>query len=74
MKLPSKVYDTLKWLCLIGLPSLTTCAAIVLKVWHICDENTINAIVTTSTAIATCLGGLIGISSINYKDGDKDGR
>lgn len=71
MKLNDKAYNILKWICLIALPSLTTCAAVILKVWNICDESTITAIVTTSSAVATCIGGLIGISAVNYSKEDK---
>lgn len=65
MKLNDKLYNVLKWLCLIGIPSLTTLATVILKVWNICDDATITAIATTSSAVATCIGGLIGISAIN---------
>lgn len=70
MKLNNKWYNFLKWLCIIAIPSLTTLASVVLKVWNIVPDETITAIVTTSSAVATCIGALIGISSINYK-GDK---
>lgn len=67
MRLNSKVYDVLKWICLIAIPSLTTLAAVVLKTWNLCSVDVINAIVTTSTAVAACIGGLIGISTIEYE-------
>ena len=73
MKLPDKVYNWLKWLCLIALPALATFYGVIGKVW---DLPHTAEIVTTITAVATLIGALIGVSTISYnkqKDGDVDG-
>ena len=73
MKLPDKVYNWLKWLCLIALPALATFYGVIGKVW---DLPHTAEIVTTITAVATLIGALIGVSTISYnkeKGGDSDG-
>lgn len=64
--LNDKAYQILKWVAIVLLPSLTTFVAVILKVWKIVDDSTINAIVTSMTALSTLIGGLIGVSTINY--------
>lgn len=63
MQLPSKVYDFLKWFCLIALPALSVLIAVVFKVWDIPYSIQIT---TTINAIAVFIGSLIGVSQINY--------
>lgn len=63
MQLPSKVYDFLKWFCLIALPALSVLVAVVFKVW---DIPYVVQITTTINAIAVFIGSLIGVSQINY--------
>lgn len=63
MQLPSKVYDFLKWFCLIALPALSVLVAVVFKVW---DIPYVVQITTTINAIAVFIGSLIGVSHINY--------
>lgn len=72
MKLNSKIYDVLKWICIVFIPALTTLASVVLKVWNLATPETITAIVTTATAVDTFLGALIGVSSINYNKENKN--
>jgi len=66
MKLPSKVYDVLKWLVLIVIPALTTFYAVLDKVfgWGYSDIVT-----TISAAACACLGAIIGISTAEYNKG-----
>lgn len=64
MKLPSKVYDVLKWLVVIVIPALTTFYAVL-------DTRVFNwgyaeAVTTISAALCTCLGVIIGISTAEY--------
>ena len=64
MKFPNKVYDLLKWLCIIVFPALATLYAVLAKIWGFPFETQIPA---TITAIATFIGALVGVSSLNYK-------
>lgn len=59
MKLSNKMYDVLKWVCLIGIP--TFCIAYK-SLGLPYGEEVCNVV----TAIAALLGAMIGISCINY--------
>lgn len=63
MKLTNKIYDVLKWVCLIGLPALSALYFSVASVWHLPYSGEVTG---TIAAIGTFLGGLIGISTMNY--------
>lgn len=65
MILPDKVYDALKWICLICLPALATFYGVISKIW---DLPYGTEICSTITAIATLIGALIGVSHVNYYD------
>lgn len=65
--LNDKIYEILKWLALIALPAVATLVSVVLPLWNLCDEATVTAIVGTITAVATCLGTLLGVSTIKYR-------
>ncbi len=67
----NKTYDTLKWLCIIAFPALATLYAVVAKIWGLPFETQIPA---TITAIATFIGALLGVSSVNYKKENRDGE
>ena len=63
MKIPDKLYDVLKWLVLIVIPSLTTFYVVLDKIfgWGY------GAVVTTiSAAACACIGSIIGISTAEY--------
>lgn len=64
--LDNKVYDVLKWVAMIALPAVATLISVVLPLWDVCDEATVTAVVGTITAFSTCLGTLLGVSTINY--------
>ena len=64
MKLNNKVYDCLKWICIICLPALAVFYFTLAKIWGLPYEAEIPA---TINAIAVLIGALIGISHINYK-------
>jgi polyferredoxin len=68
MKLPNKVYDVLKYVCLIFAPALITLISTIFALYHIDGAEVVCG---TIAAIATFVGALIGISSINYNKGDK---
>lgn len=65
--LDNKIYDILKWIALIALPALATLISVILPLWNICDEGTINAVVGTITAVGTFLGTLLGVSTMKYR-------
>lgn len=62
MKLPDKVYDVLKWICLIALPALAVLYFTLAKIWGLPYGAEIPA---TINAIDVFLGALIGISHIS---------
>lgn len=68
MKLPDKVYDILKWICLIALPALAVLYAVLAKIWELPYGAEIPA---TINAVAVFIGSLIGISHINIKKEDE---
>lgn len=60
MRLPDKVYDILKWICLIVLPACGTLYFALSGIWGFPYGE---QIVGTLTAIDTFLGALIGVSA-----------
>lgn len=64
MILPDKVYNVLKWICIILLPALATLWFALGKIWGFPYLAEIEA---TIVAIDTFLGAVLGISAINYK-------
>ena len=65
MKFPDKLYQVLKWLCLIALPAIDTFLLAVLPVLGV-GESKVTVIVTIISAAATLIGALIGISTKAY--------
>ena len=63
--LPSKVYDILKWVCIIALPAVSTLYAGLCAVWKMPYANEIPQ---TITLIATFLGVLLGVSKASYNE------
>lgn len=63
MKLPSKLYDCLKWICLIALPALSWAYSELSNIWGLPFGTEIPK---TITIIATFLGILIGVSTYKY--------
>lgn len=64
MKLNDKLYDVLKWVCMIVSPALCTLLVTLTSLWGWAIP--IEAIVGTITAVTTFIGVLIGISTYNY--------
>lgn len=62
--LPNKVYDILKWVCIIMLPASAVLVQAICKIWNLPFGT---EIATTITAIATFLGALLMISNANYQ-------
>lgn len=67
----NRVYDVLKYICLIGLPALATLVAALGAIWGIphCEQ-----VVLTINAVALFIGALIGVSSAQYKKSHEDGN
>lgn len=63
-KLPDKVYNCLKWICLIALPALSVLYFTLAKIWGLPYEAEIPA---TINAVAVFIGSLIGISHLAIK-------
>ncbi len=59
----NKMYDTLKWVAQYLLPALGTLYFTLAQVWGLPFGE---QIVGTVTAVDTCLGVLLGISSVQY--------
>lgn len=63
MKLNDRIYDILKWVCMIALPALGVAYVALAGVWGwpYADE-----IARTVNAVVALLGTLLGISSAQY--------
>lgn len=71
MTLPNKVYDVLKWLCIVFIPASITLFQVIAGA---CDIPYSEKITTIAIGVDTFLGTILGISSINYHkdEGDTD--
>lgn len=69
MKLPDKVYDVLKWVCLIVFPA---CAWLYSSLGETWGFPYVDEIPETINEVATFIGIIIGVSSFNYAKGGKD--
>ena len=69
MRLPDKLYDVLKWVCLICLPAMAALYTLLAKIWGWPFESEVPA---TINAIAVFIGTLIGISHIAGKQEVQD--
>ncbi len=63
MIIPDKVYDVMKWVLVIAVPSLITFLTTIFALYNIPH---IEIVVGTISAVATLLGGLLGISTKEY--------
>ena len=68
MKMSNKVYDVLKWIAMVLLPALGTLYFAVAGIWGLPYGE---QIVGTITAVDTCLGVLLGISTAKYNKKNK---
>lgn len=66
MRFPNKLYDALKWICLIFLPAVGVLLATVLPACGV-EPETVRVIVLVLGAIETFIGALIGVSTAAYK-------
>lgn len=64
MKIDDRLYECLKWLCLIALPAIAWFYGAMAETWSLPYGD---QIVTTVNAIGTLIGILIGVSTYNYR-------
>ena len=69
MKLSDRVYNFLKWTCLIALPALSVAYFGLAKIWGLPYEAEIPA---TLDVIAVLIGSLIRVSQYNIDKENKD--
>ena len=62
MKLPTQVYETLRWLTWIVLPAIATLISALNTAWN--WGLPIDAILTTFVAVETFIGAVLGIAKI----------
>jgi len=68
MKLPNKVYDVLKWIVLVVIPAFTAAYVGLSEIWGFPYADQVSK---TSVVICALLGALLGISTIQYNNGNK---
>lgn len=68
MKFSDKIYNVLKWLCLIALPGAATLYTALAALW---GWPAAQAVSGTITAVGTFIGVLIGVSTASYNKEDK---
>lgn len=67
MKLPDRIYDILKWMCLICLPALAVAYVGLAAVWGWPHAE---AISKTVNIVCVLMGALLGISTAEYRKGE----
>jgi len=68
MHINNKVYDVLKYLSVIALPALGTFWMVVGAVWGVPH---VDEVVKTIVALATLLGALLVLSTVQYNNSDR---
>lgn|GEM_PF-415045 len=68
MRLPDKVYDTLKWIALVVMDAIGFGYAEVADIWGLPYGD---AVCRTCAALAWVLGALIGVSTAEYRKNSK---
>lgn len=63
MIIPDKVYNVMKWVLIVAVPALITFLTTIFALYNIPH---IEIVVGTISAVATLLGGLLGISTKEY--------
>jgi hypothetical protein len=67
MVFSNKTYDILKWVALVGTNAFSVLIITLGKIW---GWDCAEAIAGTISAIGTCIGACLQISSANYKRGE----
>lgn len=68
--LTNKVYNVLKWTCLVALPAVAVLLAALGEIWGI---RNVEKIVLTVNACTVFFGALLGVSAAQYKKTDGNG-
>lgn len=71
----NKTYDLLKWISTVVLPALATLVLAIGQIWNVTTWTV--PIGATIAAVATFMGAILGISSIQYakqKEGETNER
>ena len=68
MKLPDKVYTSLKWIVMIAIPALATDYVGLAPVWGLPEPEKISK---TANILCAMLGTLLGVSTAAYNNRDK---
>lgn len=71
MRISNKVYDVLKWLCLIALPAAGSLYFGLAKIWGFPYGV---EVVGTLDLIAAFIGALIGVSTVAYRKETQNGE
>lgn len=66
IQLNDRVYDVLKWACLIALPALSVLYSVLSGVWGWPYAEEVS---TTINAVIAFVGALIGLSTASYREG-----
>ena len=64
MQIPNKVYDSLKWLCILGLPALSSLYSMLAGIW---GWPFAEQVPQTLSAVGLAVGTVIGVSAANYQ-------
>lgn len=64
MKMSNKLYDVLKWLALVVLPSIATLYVTLSGIWNLSYTE---QVVGTIAAVETFIGAILQISNSQYK-------
>ena len=64
MQIPNKVYDSLKWLCILGLPALSSLYSTLAGIW---GWPFAEQVPQTLSAVGLAVGTVIGVSAANYQ-------
>lgn len=67
--IPNRVYDVLKWMGLLVLPTCAWLAGVVGPAWGLAN---VDAVVLTLNALGAAIGAIIGASAINARKGGAD--
>lgn len=70
-KYSNKVYDILKWLCMLGLPALAVFLKTVGSIWNL---PILDPISDTVVALNVLIAGSLGISIAQYKTDSLEGE
>lgn len=67
--IPHRLYDVLKWVGLLVLPTCAWLVGVIGPAWGLAD---VDAVVLTLNALGAAVGAIIGASAINAWKGDTD--